>query len=356
MRVALILGALLLTSCGKPPPKAPKIRPVRWASVGQEGSGATRTFPGVLQAGQQSTLAFRVAGSLKSLRAKMGAKVEAGLVIAELEQTDYLNRVEQATAQLRSARSQYEMARPGYQRAERLYQSNTVSLADYQAAKGAYKAAQAQLQAANKLLEAARNQLAYTVLEAPYAGAVSAVHVDLGEVVGAGLPIVTISSGDALEVQAEIPESLIASVRVGAPLSIRCAATGETAVPAKVSEVGFTASKGGAFPVTARLDAPPPELRPGMAARVRLPVGQGKAVLRAPVAAVAEDGSSTYVYLLEGEDPKKLLVRKRKVELGGLSGEGFEVIEGLVAGDRVVTAGLGSLFDGMQVRLLESTP
>ncbi len=350
------VAGLILTSCAKPAPEPPRIRPVRWAVVGQDSTAATRSFPAVVQASQQSTLAFRVAGSLKGLRVKNGTKVTPGMVIAELEQVDHTNRVEQATAQLRSARSQLDIARPGYQRAERLYQSNTVSLADYQAAKGAYQAAQAQLQATSKQLEAARNQLAYTTLKAPYAGVVSAVHVDLGELVGAGTPVVTISSGDALEVQVELPESLINSVQVGAKLSIRCAATGDAPVPAVVSEVGFTAGKAGAFPVTARITDPPAELRPGMAANVRLPVDQGAQVLRVPMAAVAEDGSKTYVYRLEESGKARYLVRKQSVELGGLSGAGFELIDGLAAGDRVVTAGLGSLFDGLQVRLLDPAP
>lgn len=355
MKTPFVLSALILFGCHKAQPEPPPIRPVRWAQIGQSGAATARSFAAVIQASQQSTLAFRVSGSLQALQVKNGSKVDSGTVIAKLEHTDYANRVEQAAAQVRSAQSQVNVTRPGYQRAERLYQSNTASLADFQSAKGAFEAAQAQLQAALKQLEASRNQLAYATLKAPYSGTVSQVHVDEGEVVNAGTPVVTLSSGEALEVQVEVPESLIASVQVGDPLALRCAATGDQNLSALVSEVGFAASKGGAFSVTARLDHPPAALRPGMAATVLFPVDKRANVLRVPVAAVADDGHRTYVYRLQKKDSNSFTVHKQEVELGTLSSQGFVLQGGLEAGDRVVTAGLHAMFEGLQVRLLDDT-
>ena len=349
----LLIVLLLAVGCSQPAPPKAQIRPVRSALVTEDGGEATRGFAGVVQASQQSDLAFRVAGSLRSLEVKTGTRLSPGQVIAELDRTDYQNRVDQTLAQQRSARSQRDTARPVFERAERLYQSGTVSLADYQAARGELDAASAQLDAAQRQLEAARNQLAYTSLKAPYAGITTAVHVEVGEVVGTGTPVVTVSAGDAFEVETAIPEHLVAAIEVGDEVQVLLPTLGDLSVSARVSEVGFSAEPGGTFSVTARLERNPDGLRPGMASTVSIDIASGGPTLRVPVSAVAEDGAVTHVYLLEPADGGHYTVHKQPVELGALSSDSFAVQGGVAAGDRVVTAGLLSIVDGMKVRLLE---
>ena len=75
-----------------------------------------------------------------------------------------------------------------------------------------------------------------------------------------------------------------------------------------------------------------------------------ESVLIVPAKAVGEDGEGRFVFLLE-EEGASARVKKQPVQVGSLTTEGFEVLGGLSAGQKIATAGLQTLLNGQEVRL-----
>ena len=97
------------------------------------------------------------------------------------------------------------------------------------------------------------------------------------------------------------------------------------------------------------IDNPGHPLRPGMSARVRLLPESRSDVLRIPLTAMVEEGSSRFVFVLEGRSS----VRKARIETGLSSTAEIEVLSGLAEGDTIVVKGNEGLSDHSPVTVLE---
>ncbi len=74
-------------------------------------------------------------------------------------------------------------------------------------------------------------------------------------------------------------------------------------------------------------------------------------VITVPIAAVGEDGDGNFVFLIETLDNQMGIARKTTIEIGNITGSGFEVKSGLKAGQTIAVAGLQTLLDGQKVKL-----
>jgi multidrug efflux system membrane fusion protein len=285
----------------------------------------------------------------------VGELVERSGLIATLDDSDYRLRVQEAEASLAQAQAQLRNARNGHERAVQLYENGSASKQDLDAARAAFESATAQVAAIEKRLDLARLQVAYTRLEAPFAGAVAEVRVDVNENVNPGQPMILLTSRGRPEVRVSVPEVLISQVRPGSAVSVTFDAVAGTVLPARVTEVGVAATGlATTFPVTVRLDGDAERVRPGMAAEVtfRFETAGAAERLIVPATAVAEDQHGRYVYTLDLEGEGLGRARRVAVTVGELTSEGMEILTGLVEGDLVVTAGVSRIADGQRVRLL----
>lgn len=341
--------------CAAPEEVPEPLRPVRYERVTPGGEVTDRTFSGVIEAGFESRLSFRVPGTVQRIHVAVGDRVTEGELIAELDQGDFELEVQRAEASRSLAQAEARRAEADYQRARSLYETQGVSRGELDAARAAAEAAEASVEAQEKQLALARSQAGYTRLRAPANGAIAAVPVDENENVAAGQPVVLLTSGGEPKVRLTVPEGLIGQVEEGAPVEVRLDAVSDRAYEAVVVEVGVAATGIGAtFPVTARIREAGPEVRPGMAAEAMLrfqPTGD-TAVYFLPPHAVEEDRHGRHVFVVEPEENRKGRVHRRDVVAGALTRHGIEIFEGVEEGDRVVTAGVRHLEDGQRVRLL----
>ncbi len=353
-----VLGSvvLLMSSCAKDAEEVEElIRPVRYARVYATGGTRLRTFSGTAQAGIESALSFKVPGTLSQLEVKVGDRVRRDEPLAELEDSDYRLRVQEAEAALAQAQAQLRNAARNYERVQALYEDRNASRQDLDAARAGNESAAAQVGSIEKRLELARLQLSYTRLRAPFEGAVAGVHVEENENVGAGQAIITLTSAGRPEVRVAVPEVLIAQVRTGSEAIVTFDALPDERLEARVTEVGVS-STGFAttFPVTVCLGEPNDRIRPGMAAEVAFrfeTAGTAERLIVPPVA-VGEDRSGRYVFVVVPEEEGIGSARKTKVTVGELTSEGLEILGGLQEGDLVVTAGVSRIVDGQKVRIL----
>jgi multidrug efflux pump subunit AcrA (membrane-fusion protein) len=295
---------------------------VRYEAAAIRGGAETRSFSGTTRAEVESTLSFKVPGTLTRLSANVGDVVAGGQIIAELDPTDYRVSLHQSEAGLAAARAEFRNAESNYNRVRDLYENRNASTGDLDSARATWESAAAHVQASRQQLEAARLQLSYTRLAAPQ--------------------------------ECSIAET--GRVQTGLQVEVTVEAVSDTAYKAVVNEVGVAAAGGGtAFPVTAVLTGECPELRSGMAADVvfNFAPESDRAVLAVPGLSVGEDRTGRYVYVLDRSDEDTWTARRQAVVIGEVFPDGIEIISGVSAGDLVVTAGVRRVIDGQRVRLLE---
>lgn len=352
----MIIGLFITLSCGKEVEQQEIIRPVRYMQVYSTGGSRVRTFTGVAQAGIETRLSFKVPGTVKQLPVTVGDSVSRGQLIAELDANDYQVQVQQAEAALAQAQAQERNASASYNRVRALYENNNASRSDLDAARAGNESAAAAVRAAEKQLELASLQLSYTRLSAPVDGDIAAVNIERNENVGAGQPIIILTSGKQIEVKLAIPEILIPKVEEGGPVTVTFDALPEKKFSGEIIEVGVVATGlGTSFPVIVRLDETDDAIRPGMAASVSMLFESTDERERfiVPSHAVAEDRNGRFVYVVEPsvEEQGFGFIRRKTVVVGELTADGLEIFEGLNDGDLVVTAGISRVVVEQKVKI-----
>jgi RND family efflux transporter MFP subunit len=220
------------------------------------------------------------------------------------------------------------------------------------------EAKRSEIRALEAAVAGAQNQLDYTVLTAPFDGEVAARYVDNFQTVQAKQPIVRVLDVSQIEITVQVPESLISVVpRVKSVICRLDAFEGREFI-GRVTKIGSEASQTTrTYPVTVQVEQPDDvRILPGMAATVRngpdndpTPAGQDLVV---PPGAVFTDeaGEKSFVWVV---DEGSQQVARREVKTGALTPVGLAVAEGLEQGQWVVSAGVNSLRENQQVRILQ---
>lgn len=347
--------ACAMAACGGQEPETiVNLRPVRSMVVTAGETGRTGTFSGTTIAETDSTLSFRVAGTITEKLVDVGEVVTGGQLLARLDPQDYEVLVREAEAGLAQATATLRNAEANYQRTRGLYENRNASRADLDAARASEESATAQVRSAQQQLQAARLQLSYTRLEAPQNCDIAEIYAIQNENVSAGQPVVRVTCGDCAEASVSVPETQIGNVRSGMPAEIVISALGGQVFPGVVKEVSVaTSASGSAYPVTVSILEGCDQLRAGMAVDVRLrfpDIDHSQAIF-VPLVAVGEDDAGQYVFVLEREGDR-WVARRRTVEAAEFNANGIEITSGLISGEQIATAGVRRLVDGQAVKLM----
>lgn len=357
--VLTIFCIVLLFSCGgEKPEKEEIIRPVRYKQVFLTGSEQSRIFSGVSKAGTQSALSFRVGGIVEAVNVKVGEKVNRGLKLAYVDNSDAQLNYEKALETLRKAEIQKDNARSNLDRVKELYENNNVSLSEYEVAKDKYASANSAYNTEKRNANLKKRELDYYALYAPMDGIISRVTVEKNEQISPGQVVITITSQDDIEVNIGMPEAFISRVKIGEKVSVKFSSLSDKIFDGTISEVSFaTGPQSSVYPVIVTVEHPTSDIRPGMSADVTFnfsaPDRVSEIKLIVPVGAVGEDIDGNFVFTLTEKENGLAIIEKKKVTIGELSQDGFEIIEGLQNGALVATAGVESLRDGITVKLLK---
>ena len=179
--------------CSGRPEGAVRLPIVRIDTVGVYGTPRTVQFPGCVRAAQEVNAAFKVGGTLRTIFAEEGEFVRRGAPLAALDARDYRLQAEAAEAEYKRVKAEAE-------RVMALY-------ADGAASPDAYDKARYGLQQITAKYENSRNQLADTEIRMPFDGYVQKRLFDPSTVVGAGMPVLTVVSAEAPEIEINIPGS-----------------------------------------------------------------------------------------------------------------------------------------------------
>ncbi len=356
-----VIGLFLLTACqSEKPVQKTRLRSVKFQQIQSLSESTSRTFSGVAKGGQEANLSFKIAGTLASLPVKVGTQLKNNQLIARLDNSQYSLQIQQAQATLAQARANQRNSLAAFERMKGLYENNNASRNDLDAARANSDSNRAQVNAAYKSLELARLNLSYTQLKSTGDCDVAEVNVEKNENINSGQGIVKVSCGQQMNVEIAVPGRYVSAIKTGMSADVIFSTLEGSRFTATVSEVSVSSQGGATFPVTLVLDDIPESLRSGMVAEVSFNFVQqdrNNQRIVVPAIAVSEDIQGRFVYIVEPQqndkaDAKKIAVVKRQaVKVGDLTSDGLEILAGLKPRDRVVTAGITVIRDGLKVRL-----
>nr|WP_297913220.1 efflux RND transporter periplasmic adaptor subunit [uncultured Allomuricauda sp.] len=350
----ILLATFLLQGCGEKE-EAPKkvLRPLKFEEVGYLGGEKVRTFSGTAQTEKIINLSFRNSGIITLFDVKLGQKVKKGQLLARLDNVQSRLSYEQAVTQLNSAASQMNTAKLSLNRVRALYEKGSASLSDFESAKNSFKTAEESFKSAKRGVDIQAEQIQYGYIFAPEDGTIASISAEIDENVQAGQPVAVLNAGTEMEISLGIPESVINGVSEGMDVKVNFSALTEQYFEGKITEVSPAVDANTAtYPVMATVVNPTNAIKSGMAANVTFDFGERKVenVLVVPAYAVGEDSNGRFVFLVE-QNGTNITVKKQSITVGNLSLEGFEVVSGLSAGQKIATAGLQTLLNGQEVKL-----
>lgn len=352
---AFFIFSMVLTGCGEEQlEKTQNLRNVKYLQVKTNTEGQSRVFSGLAKGQEEVDLSFKLAGTVSALPVKVGDQLKKNQVIAQLDPIQFELQAQQAHATLAQALASMRNASATFERLKGLYENNNASQNELDSARASAEFSQAQVKAARKGLELAQLNLSYTRLRSTNNCEVAQTYVDTHENVGSGQSIAKVSCGRAMDVEIGIPARYVATVNKGMVANVIFSALPDKKFSGLVSEVGGVSTSGGAtFPVKVELKNSNNDIRSGMSAEVTLKFAQQVAEnhIIVPAIAVIEEGDSRYVYVLENTQTDNInKIKKLSVTIGELTANGIEITSGLKTGDRVVTAGVSVIRDGLEVR------
>jgi len=412
---SLILITIFLNGCEsveEPQTLIETIRPVKTMIVTSSSIEIQRRHPGKVQAYQRAELAFNVPGTLIELPIKEGQEVKQKTLLAHLDPRDYKTRLAQVesviaqaqaelkamktgarpedvrvlTAEVSAAKARFQEAQQQYKRYKDLWAKRVISKADYDRYESAYNVAKAQLNTAQQNLlkgkmgarqedldamesniqglqaqrNEAQNALKDTYLRAPFTGVVAKKFVDNYQNIKAKESILILQDISQLDIVVNVPEQLI--IHAKEPEFYQFAASFET-VPnkkftLKIKEYSTeadpkTQTYRGVFTMKAPQDI---KIWPGMTATlIATEPKTTQSSLSQPLlipspAVFTNELNQAFVWLV---DTNQMTVQKKLVQVGELTGKQIQIMQGIKAGERIVTAGVHFLQEGMTIRLLD---
>lgn len=345
----LIVAALGLAGCSQEKAEVKDIiRPVKVVEIGAAQTTRQLDYSGSVRARTEMNLGFRVAGKVTERLVDIGQHVTSGDVLARIDPSDYELSVKSTAASLDAAERQVETVDLARKRAEQLYAKNFAPKSQLEQATLTYNQAVATRDAARSTLAQAQNQVHYTDLKASENGIVTAVSADVGQVVAAGTPVMTVAVDGEKEVLIAVPEMDIAGFRPGKEVKASFWADDALTLAGKVREVAGSADpQSRTFAVRVSLPNDPRVLL-GMTANVQATVDSKTQLVSIPLSALAEKDGQKIVWAVDrGSDT----VHSRPVKIANFTADGVAVADGLKQGDVVVAAGTQFMTDNLKVKL-----
>jgi membrane fusion protein (multidrug efflux system) len=290
---------------------------------------------GSLKSVDSVVLRPEVSGRVAAIRFADGQKAAKGAVLIELD-------AQTQAAELQQAKANLGLAQANAKRNEDLFQKKFVS-------QRALEETQAQLKVQEAGVALAAARLDKMALRAPFAGVVGLRSVSVGDYVKEGQELVNFEGVTMLKVDFSLPEMHSAKLAKGQRVELVSDAMPGRRFVATVDAIDPRIDANGrSLAVRARLDNADGALRPGMFVRVRLIFASRENILTIPEQALvpAAQGISVFV-VIDGK------VKQTPVKPGQRRAGNVEIVEGLKAGDSVVTAGQLKLRDGAPVKPID---
>jgi RND family efflux transporter MFP subunit len=220
--------------------------------------------------------------------------------------------------------------------------------------KNSYKTAVASFESSKRSVAIQKDKIQYGYLYAPENGVIASVSAEIDENISPGQVVGVLNAGSSIEISLGLPESVINYVKKGMKVSVLFTAIENKNFNAVVTEVAPSINiNNSTYPITVVVTDTDARIRSGMAANVTFQFASKKnnnKMLVVPYNAVGENSKGRFVFTIEEKDNTAIVIKK-KITVGDLIDNKFEVLSGLKIGQKVATAGLQTLLDGQKVKL-----
>ncbi len=302
---------------------------------------------GTVHSRETATISAQVVSRIQQVTVREGDSVRAGQTLALLDDAAQRASADQAQAGVKAAAQEQaaaqtdaKLANSTLERYRQLQAEKSVSPQEMDEVAQRAAAASARLEAVRSQTDAARAQeagahamLGYTRLVAPFAGVVTARMADPGTLASPGVPLLQIDQAGALQLQATVDESAIATVRKGMKLPVTINGASSADLVGTVAEIDPAADPS-SHSFTVKIDLPSStQLRAGMYGTALIANGTRPAVV-VPRSAIVSRGSLVCAYVLDTRGIAQL----RYLTLGAVQGSLVEVLSGISPGETLVDA------------------
>lgn len=319
---------------------------------------------GTVSARTSAMVSARIPGTVSVLHVREGDRVRKGQLLGQLDSqenmalaTGAIAAVDEAKRGLEEAQARHKLTEATFARFKKLYDEQALTRQEFdtrqtelELAQQGVARAQSRLRQVQEAARAAGAVADYTRIVAPISGVVVAKQINLGATVFPGQPLITIDDEGSYQLELAVPESRLRDVRTGTAVQVTIDATGSQ-FAARVTEVVPT-SDPASRTFVAKVPVVQRGVRSGMFGRGSIALGTSVKGIRVPGAAVFERGALTAVWVVGSDD----VVRMRLVKTGRTQGNQVEILSGLTAGDRIVTAGMEKAVDGAKLQAATSKP
>jgi RND family efflux transporter MFP subunit len=316
--VLLIATGFALAGCGHKSPhresrELPSVK-VTLAAVDLQRVPETVEVVGTVRPVTSATVAAKVMAAIEKVHVNVGDKIQAGQLLAELDQRDL--------------QAEYERAKADFDRIQTLLAKEAVTRAEFDAVQARYRVAE--------------TALSYARIAAPFDGIVSSKMCDTGDMAAPGRPLFVLEQSNRFRLEAQVPDRHAATAKVGTTVHVIIDATHEscTGTIGEVVPVSDPASRS----ITVKIDlACEQPLQTGQFGRAHLVIGERVGIFVSR-SAVHQRGQLAYV--LAAEDGT---ARVRLVKPGRDLGDQVEILSGLEAGEQIITGADGAISDGQPI-------
>lgn len=292
---------------------------------------------------QNIVLYPQFSGQLKKLHVVVGDEVKKGAVLATLDDNGL-------SQQLNQLKVQEALAKTTFERQEKLWAQNIGSELQFLQAKTQYEAQKS-------LTQQLSQQLEKTQIIAPFDGTIDAVLAEAGTVVSAGVsPVFRLVNLSNMYLKADVPESYLSEVVPGKKVMVDFPVLG-LKVASKVRSVGRYINPGNrTFSIEVDLPKQTSQIKPNLTAQIQINDYTSEQALLVPQSVISENAAGQqYVYTtFYDQEREQSTALKRIVVTGKTEGDFVEILEGIQAGDTVISEGARSVKDGQAISILKT--
>jgi RND family efflux transporter MFP subunit len=421
--IITIMTLLVLTIGCKTKAQEKSVKPVKVKTVGTHKGTTSTRYSASIRPSSQVEVAFKVGGYVESIKREAeggnqwrhiqaGDVVSKGAVLAQLRQSDYaakvneaksqqgearsaletnsaqlkeaITSVETSRAQLKDSEAALERAKLDFERAQALFATESITKPDFDAAKERFEvtkakfdAAKAQLAVAEAKVNTAKFQIGaaesrvktteagiYTAsiplgdaqLKAPLSAVVIERKVEVGQLVSTGTPAFVLADLSSVKAAFGVPDLSLQNFKLGDTLTMTTDAIPGTEFTGHISRISPAADQSSrVFDVEVTIPNPQGLLKPGMIASMSVnEVTATREFPIVPLTAITRSkvDPNAYAVLVVEDAGGMHVARMRNVTLGESHGNSVAVNSGVKAGEIVITTGVTQVADGEEVRVM----
>lgn len=289
----------------------------------------------------------RLQAYVKKLVKEEGDFVKKDSVLALLDDTEIGISYQQAKIQLEQAHTTLKEEERNYNRNQELIKSKLIAEQDYQTAEANYKKAKLDHENAMENFKNLELQLSYTKVKSPVEGYVTERLIEVGDKVNSNQHVYTVEDFNPLLIRVYVPSSDALQLKQGLTAEVTSEILAGHLFSGNVKLINPRIDvQSGTVKVTVEVFDKTMKLKPGMFVEVKIIVGEKKDTIVIPRKSVSYKQEKAYVFVMQ-----RMQVTQRQIQVGVSEEDQIEVLGGLDEGEIIVTVGVESLKDGMNVRV-----